>query len=243
MSKPIEIVLVDDEQLQLDYMQKLIKQAAESLGIEVSIHQYQSGEAFLFALEDHPTWNLAFLDIEMAELNGMEVARIIREKALDLELVFATAYAEYAIEGYEVQALDYLLKPISLAKITRVLTRYLEERPAEPAYIIVDIEGKPSRLNLDDLIYIEANVGETMVVLEDKTIPLKMSLTEFEKLLDERFVSTHRSYLVNLQYVSRLLKKDVALHNGEMIPLSRRRAKEVQAAFIAHYKGAVFYGD
>ena len=243
MSKPIEIVLVDDEQLQLDYMQKLIEQAAESLDIEVDIHQYLSGEAFLFALEDHPTWNLAFLDIEMAELNGMEVARIVREKVLDLELVFATAYAEYAIEGYEVQALDYLLKPISLAKITRVLTRYLEERPAEPAYIIVDIEGKPSRLNLDDLIYIEANVGETMVVLEDKTIPLKMSLTEFEKLLDKRFVSTHRSYLVNLQYVSRLLKKDVALNNGEMIPLSRRRAKEVQAAFIAYYKGTVFYGD
>ena len=56
-------------------------------------------------------------------------------------------------------------------------------------------------------------------------------------------MSTHRSYLVNLQYVSRLLKQDVALNNGEMIPLSRRRAKEVQAAFIAYYKGSVFYGD
>ena len=243
MSKPIDIVLVDDEQLQLDYMQKLIEQAADSLKIEVAIHQYQSGEAFLFALEDYPAWNLAFLDIEMAKLNGMEVARIVREKALDLELVFATAYAEYAIEGYEVQALDYLLKPINVEKITRVLTRYLEELPEEAAYIIVDIAGQPSRLNLDDVIYVEADGGEVIVVLEEKTLSLKMSLTEFEKLLDERFVSTHRSYLVNLQYVSRLLKKDVALHNGDMIPLSRRRAKDVQSAFIAHYKGSVFYGD
>lgn len=243
MAKPIEIVLVDDEQLQLDYMQRLLEQAAESLGIEMDIQQYLSGEAFLFALEDHPTWNLAFLDIEMAEINGMEVARIVREKDLDLELVFATAYAEYAIEGYAVQALDYLLKPIGLDKIERVLSRYLEEQPEKASYVIVDIDGQPSRLNLEDIIYAEANAGEVFVISEQKTLEIKMSLTDFEKLLDERFVAPHRSYLVNLQHVSRLLKKDVALNNGEKIPLSRRRAKDVQSAFIAYYKGSVFYGD
>lgn len=242
MKQAIEIVLVDDEQLQLDYMEKLIRQAAESLEIEINMSQYLSGEAFLFALEDNPTWNLAFLDIEMAELNGMEVARIVREKAPQLELVFATAYAEYAIEGYEVQALDYLLKPINLEKITRVLTRYLEEQPEEAAYIIVDIDGLSSRLNLDDMIYAEANSGEVIVVLENQTLNIKMSLADFEKKLDERFVSTHRSYLVNLQFISRLLKKDVALSNGTTIPLSRRRAKDVQSSFIAYYKGPVFYG-
>lgn len=243
MTQRIEIVLVDDEQLQLDYMQKLVQQAAASLAIQIEVHQFLSGEAFLFALEDHPNWQLAFLDIEMAELNGMEVAHIVREKAPDLELVFATAYAEYAIEGYAVQALGYLLKPISLEKVTRVLTRFLEEQPTEAIYIIVEIDGQPIRINLDDLIYAEANVGEVKLVLSDQTLLLKMSLTDFEKKLDERFVSTHRSYLVNLQYVSRLLKTDVALNNGEMVPLSRRRAKEVQAAFIAYYRGSVFYGD
>lgn len=243
MTQRIEIVLVDDEQLQLDYMQKLVQQAAASLAIQIEVHQFLSGEAFLFALEDHPNWQLAFLDIEMAELNGMEVAHIVREKASDLELVFATAYAEYAIEGYAVQALDYLLKPISLEKVTRVLTRFLEEQPTEAIYIIVEIDGQPIRINLDDLIYAEANVGEVKLVLSDQTLSLKMSLTDFEKKLDDRFVSTHRSYLVNLQYVSRLLKTDVALNNGEMVPLSRRRAKEVQAAFIAYYRGSVFYGD
>lgn len=243
MTQRIEIVLVDDEQLQLDYMQKLVQQAAASLAIQIEVHQFLSGEAFLFALEDHPNWQLAFLDIEMAELNGMEVAHIVREKAPDLELVFATAYAEYAIEGYAVQALDYLLKPISLEKVTRVLTRFLEEQPTEAIYIIVELDGQPIRINLDDLIYAEANVGEVKLVLSDQTLSLKMSLTDFEKKLDERFVSTHRSYLVNLQYVSRLLKTDVALNNGEMVPLSRRRAKEVQAAFIAYYRGSVFYGD
>lgn len=243
MKHTIEIVLVDDEQLQLDYMQKLIEQAAESLEIKIEISQYLSGEAFLFALEDHPTWNLAFLDIEMEELNGMQVARILREKSPQLELVFATAYAEYAIEGYEVQALDYLLKPINQQKITRVLKRYLEEQPEDTAYLIAEVEGQTTRLNLEDILYVEANMGEVLVVLVDQKLPLKMTLLEFQDLLDERFVATHRSYLVNLQYISRLLKKDVALSNGEKIPLSRRRAKEVQSDFIDYYKGSVFYGE
>lgn len=243
MSKQIEIVLVDDEQLQLDYMEKLVKQAADGLEIEVEIYQYLSGESFLFALEDHPTWQLAFLDIEMEQLNGMEVARKIREKAPQLELVFATAYAEYAIEGYQVQALDYLLKPITWEKVTRVLERFLVEQPEDSTYTIVDVEGEATRVNLDDIIYVEADRGEIAVVLENNNFNLRMSLSEFEKRLDDRFVSPHRSYLVNLQSVSRLLQKDVQLSNGEMIPLARRRAKDIQKAFIDFYKGQVFYDE
>lgn len=243
MVNRIEIVLVDDEQLQLDYMEKLVKQAADALEMEVDIHQYLSGEAFLFALEDHPTWNLAFLDIEMKEINGMEVARILREKAPQLELVFATAYAEYAIEGYQVQALDYLLKPINLEKVTRVLKRYVDEQPEDAAYTIVDVEGEAMRINLDEMVYVEANRGEVTVVLTDQSFNLKISLSEFEKQLDDCFVSPHRSYLVNLQFVSRLLKKDVQLSTGEAVPMSRRRAKDIQKAFIDFYKGPVFYND
>lgn len=243
MSKQIEIVLVDDEQLQLDYMEKLIKQAAKRLGVEIKIYSYLSGEAFLFALEDYPIWELAFLDIEMEGINGMEVARNIRKKAPQLELVFATAYAEYAIEGYEVQALDYLLKPINLEEMMRVVERFLEGKPEEVAYTLVEVNGEATRLNLDHILYSEANMGEITVVLEKEALDLKMSLAEFETQLDKRFVSPHRSYLVNLQFVSRLLKNDVQLTNGERIPLSRRRAKDVQKAFIAFYKGSVFYNE
>lgn len=241
LSQIIEIVLVDDEQLQLDYMKKLVEKAAKLLEVKVEISQYLTGESFLFALEDHPTWNLAFLDIEMKEINGMEVARIIRKKSPQLELVFATAYAEYAVEGYEVQALDYLLKPITLEKIKRVLTRYLEEQPEDNTYIIVDIEGEATRLNLKDIHSAEASMGEVIVQLKNKNLPLKMSLLELRGLLDSRFISPHRSYLVNLQYVDQLSKQDVLLNSGIKIPLSRRRAKEVQAAFIDYYKGSVFY--
>lgn len=241
--KTVEIVIVDDEQLQLDHMKKLIRQAADELEIEVNLREYLSGEAFLFALEDHPTWDLAFLDIEMAELNGMEVARIVREKAPQLALVFATAYAEYAVEGYEVQALDYLLKPIDSIKVKRVFKRYLEEQPEDFEYIILDVAGESVRIDLDEIFYVEANKRELILNLTDKKLSITMTLTDFADLVDERFTLTHRSYLVNLKHVSKLLKQDVQLSSGEKIPLSRRRAKEVQAAFINFYKGQVFYDE
>lgn len=243
MAKKIEIVLVDDEQLQLDYMEDLLGQAVKQLDIEVELHQYLSGEAFLFALADHPTWDLAFLDVEMEALNGMEVARIVREKAPQLSLVFATAYAEYAIEGYEVQALDYLLKPINVEKIVRVLKRFLEKQPEDAAYTIVESDGESIRLNLEDILYVEASKREVIIYLSDNILNINMSLSDFIELVDERFVLTHRSYLVNLEHISRLLRQDVELSNDEKIPLSRRRTKEVQTAFIAYYRGSVFYDE
>ncbi len=239
----IEIAIVDDEQLQLSHMRKLIEQSAAELKLEIFIHEYLSGEAFLFALEDHPAWQLAFLDIEMKGINGMQVARIIREKAPQLALVFATAYVEYAIEGYQVQALDYLLKPIHSEKVTQVLQRYAAKQPETAEYVIIEVNGESQRIDLKEIIYVEANKKEITIYLTTKAITLTMTLTDFAQLVDERFTFTHRSYLVHLAHISKLLKQDVQLSNGEKIPLSRRRAKEVQAAFIQFYKGQVFYDE
>lgn len=243
MPKIIQIVLVDDEQIQLDYMRQLVEAAAKSLSIQVSVQHFLSEESFLFALDDHPEWDLAFLDIEMHELNGMEVARIVREKSPQLALVFATAFAEYAVEGYEVQALDYLLKPINPDKVKRVLARFLSTQPEEARFIIVDIDGEPLRIELDSILYVEANKREVVVRLVDDAYNVRMSLSEFANLLDNRFITTHRSYYVNIEYISQLLKQDVQLTNGEMIPLSRRLAKETQAAFIEFYRKSVFYDE
>lgn len=241
--REIQLVLVDDEQLQLDYMQQLLEELASELNLKLQIFQYSSAEAFLFALEDHPSWDLAFLDIEMKLMNGMELAKIIRQKAPDMQIVFATAYAEYAIEGYSVQALDYLLKPIKKINIRQVLERLLNQKNTEAAFIVVEYLGEMQRIELDELLYIEALGREVKLKLPHKELLIKEGLAEITDKLDERFIKTHRSYVVNLEYVSRLQKNDVVLSTNETIPLSRRLAKSVQSAFIDFYKGSVFYDD
>ncbi|UUX34246.1 LytR/AlgR family response regulator transcription factor [Fundicoccus culcitae] len=241
MTEHLKVVIVDDEQRQLDHMQNLLNQSAKQLKITIDIDQYTSGEAFLFALEDHLDWQIAFLDIEMKAVNGMEVAKIIREKAPQLALVFATGYAEYAIEGYEVQALAYLLKPIKVEKVQVVIERFLAIQPEEEPSIIIESQGKHVRLLLNQIVYVEANQRELSIITNEESYSIKQSLTEFSKSLDHRFIQTHRSYIVNLQYVNQILTQDITLTNGMCIPLSRRKAKTVQKAFIDYYKGSVFY--
>lgn len=239
----LKIVLVDDEQIQLTYMTQLLKQAAEELKLQIQIDTYLSGEAFLFALEYHLDWELAFLDIEMAALNGLSVAKKLRQHAPQMALVFATAYAEYAVEGYEVQALDYLLKPINQGKIVKVLDRFLSMRPEETKYLILEVAGEQMRFALNDIVFLEAKKRDVLIHTPSDSYTSRQSLAQIADLIDERFVQTHRSYYVNLDYVTHLLKQAVQLSTGEEIPLSRRQAKQTQSAFIEHYRKSVFYDD
>ena len=97
--RSIHIAIVDDETIQLNYMNQLVNQVAKKMEMSAKISLYESGEAFLFALDNQPKWDLVFLDIQMKGLDGMTVAQVIRQKAPQLHVVFATAYAEYAIHG------------------------------------------------------------------------------------------------------------------------------------------------
>lgn len=100
----LHIAIVDDEKIQLDSMRALIKQAAEELELIVHLSIFSSGEQFLFELEDYSNLDLVFLDIEMNQIDGLAVAQKMREKDSEMTNVFATVFAEYAVQGYEVQA-------------------------------------------------------------------------------------------------------------------------------------------
>lgn len=141
MSPEINVAIVDDESIQLESMKTLINKAATELSINVQLHYFSSGEEFLFKLDEHKNLAMVFLDIEMKNIDGLEIARKIREKDKLLTIVFATAYAEYAVQGYEVQALDYLLKPIEVDKIKRVLQRHLDRKPLLQESMTLEVKG------------------------------------------------------------------------------------------------------
>lgn len=234
----IHIVVVDDELLQRQHMVHMIESVCQSLDIQVKLASYESGESFLFALEDHPEWDLAFLDIEMKSLNGMEVAQYIRDKAPQIRIAFATAYAEYAIEGYQVNALDFLLKPIQKQDIQRIIEKYLAIKPEEKLHLMIeDIEGNRSALALDQLIAVEVNGRQLSLTTTEGSLLMSGSLAQLKEKLPESFVSPHRSYLVNLDHVDAISKQEILMSNGNSIPLSRRLAKEIQQAYIQHYQG------
>lgn len=239
----VSIVIVDDDELQQAHMRQLVNDATQQLDININLTIFPSSEALLFAMEDHPEWELVFLDIEMGGMNGMEAARQIRQHNSDIQLVFATGYAEYAVEGYGVQALDYLLKPITSSTIERVLERFLNLQVEPETYVIFNVSGDPKRVNLSEILYLEALQGQVLVHLSGDVLTLNESLSQVTRQLNDRFIPVHRSYWVNLEAVDQLLKQDVLLTNGNKIPMSRRQSKDVQQAFIEFYRGKVFYHE
>lgn len=243
MADHIKIAIVDDEDIQVDTMTSLIKETAARLSLSVSLIDFSSGEAFLFALEDHPDLDMVFLDIEMNQTDGLEVAKKIRQTDKDLTIVFATAYAEYAVQGYDVQALDYLLKPIELDKVKRVLKRHLDRQPAVVEKVTLESQGEVIKLALDDILYVEVNRRECEIHTLNGPVTVSRTLKELSEELSDDFIQTHRSYLVNVSHMNRLLKTDIELSNGTVVPVSRRLVKQVQEQFVMHNKGAVFYDD
>ena len=236
----LNIVVVDDEQIQRDYMEALIQQVCQTLKVDCSITCLESSEHFLFELEEHPEWQLLFLDIEMPALDGMSLAHQIRQIAPQIEIIFATGYSEYAVAGYQVDALDFLVKPIEHSDIERVIQKYLNIQPVQEYYVLVDtVDGVSRALNANEIYWVEVNRRRLTVGLEDEHIELGETLAAFKEKLNADFISPHRSYLINLNHVSAVQANEVQMEDGTAIPLSRRLIKEVQAAFVSHYrKGA-----
>ncbi|MCR8969800.1 response regulator [Facklamia sp. 7083-14-GEN3] len=216
--RTVQIVLADDEAIQRKNMAHMLETACQKLQIKPIIACYESGEAFLFHLEDHHEWQIAFLDIEMAEMTGMELAHQLREKAPYLKIIFATAYAEYAVEGYQVDALDFLLKPINQSAVERVLTKFLQLQPKSEKFVVVeDLLGKKHAFELDDLILVEVNKRQLRLVLASQEIFISGPLAHFKEDLDQHFVAPHRSYLINLNHVESIGKEEVLLSSGDRV--------------------------
>ncbi len=230
------IAVVDDDDRQKEYLIKLVKKWADSRSIAADVCGYGSAEAFLFDYEDKPV-SLLLLDIEMKGQNGMELAKRLRARGDSLPVVFITGFADYMSEGYDVEALHYLLKPLDDAKLIRVLDRYAERKVDAVGELVVDTENGSMHLNLSELLYVEA-FGRTcrLYMHNGRRIDAYAGIGEFrEKLPAGEFVNCHRSYTVNLRYVRAVGRTCLTLDNGEQILVSRRLYGEVGKAFTAYY--------
>lgn len=228
----ITIALCDDDSEQIKNLRRLIGEWADGKPFAVNIAGYESGEQFLFEYQDNPC-NLLLLDIEMSGINGMELAKKLRSAGDMLPIIFITGYSDYMADGYDVEALHYLLKPVETDKLFAVLDRYAARQGRSEEIILTTADGT-CRAAADSIAYIEAFGRKTAVHLRDKTVlECNMSISEFENF--SGFIHCHRSYIVNLEQVRSITKTSVILETGEEIPLSRRLYNEVNKSFIEFY--------
>ena len=225
------ISVCDDDPSQLNSLRAMLTEWNQA----ARIIEYTSAEQFLFGYPDAPC-DLLLLDIEMGDMNGMELAHKLRDKGDMLPIIFITGYSEFMQDGYDVEALHYLLKPVDKDKLFSVLDRYASRHPADSRVIFPGGEESVC-VNADDIMYLEAFGKKTQITLKDgKEIECTCGLSAAAERLGEGFVSCHRSYIVNIGYIRSISKTEITLDNGRKIPLSRRLYDSVNKAFIGFYK-------
>lgn len=231
---PLTVAVCEDNEEQCTAMRRLLDLWSSDKPFALVIDEYISAEAFLFAYPEKPC-DLLILDIEMGGINGMELAKRLREKSDMLPILFVTGFSDYMNEGYEVEALHYLLKPVDKDKLFGVLDRYIKKRRPDKE-IILKSENETLRLPSDGIAYCEAMGKKTSVFpINGSPKECDLGINDIKSLLPEEFIFTHRSYIVNLRYVKIIRKTELELDSGAVIPVSRRLYKEINEKFIGFY--------
>ena len=233
----MRIAICEDNREHTEILSEMVNRWAKKENIQVIIGHYQSAEQFLFCMKDELPYDLAFLDIQMSKINGLQLARMIREEDRLIFLVFTTALKKYAPKGYEVSAFRYLIKPLQEDEVFQVLTtanRMLVERKRET--VIVTRGDETRRIFLDDIYYIEVDNHYIILHLHEETIRFKAKLKEFEVQFKEpQFCKCHRSYIVNLKYTGKISREGVEIDGKRTLPISRSRWEALNHCYMEYY--------
>ena len=215
-----QCLIIDDEELARELIETHLRQidgfelvASCASAIEASRHLR------------HQSIDLLFLDIEMPVLKGTEFFKNIEQKP---KVIFTTAYRDYALDGFELNAVDYLLKPITFARFFKAIEKFktqqqkvikethLKEVSETDDFIFVSKNRKKVKVIFDDILYVESLKDYVKINLVNETHVVKYGISAFEKKLDMRFIRIHRSYIVNRTKVTSYTKSDIEIGSIEI---------------------------
>ena len=225
-----KIAICDDSQADTEYLTTLVKEWAKDR--TAIIKTFPSAEAFLFNYAEEKDFDILLLDIEMGKMDGVTMAKVIRQDNESVQIVFITGYSEYIADGYDVAALHYLIKPVKTEQLLSVLDRAAERLKKNEKELLLKTADETVVMPVREIRYLD--VQQNYVTVHGKTdVTVKRTLGEFEKELDERFFRLGRSYIVNLTRVRRISKTEVILTDGSAIPLPRGQYDALNRAIIA----------
>ncbi len=231
MPELIRCILVDDEPVAREILENHLSKIAS---VRVVGSCKSAIEAFQVINTEKV--DLVFLDINMPEISGLSFARSINK---NIKVIFTTAYRDYAVDGFDLQAVDYLLKPISFDRLLQAINKYLDENapvknyepveitPERSDYFFVRADRKMIKIDFAEIRFVESLSDYVKIHLSDKIVVTRETITNIEtKLPQHDFIRTHRSFIVSIPNIDSFTNEYVEM-NKKQIPISRSYKKEV----------------
>lgn len=244
----IKAVIIEDESKAAQMLEIMIKKNNTDINIVDKCADLPSGVRSI--KKNKP--NVVFLDIEMPGYNGLQLLEFFNEDEIDFEIIFTTAFNDYAIKAFELSAIDYVLKPIQIDKLNAAIEKYRKKQQKDLALynkmqllknnmngenkrIVVPVVSGVEVLKLTDIMYLQANGSYCNIYLNNNThLIVGKNLKYFEDLIadDKLFFRNNRSFLVNISYVKKVLKSnggELILQNNTSLPINTDRFDELVA--------------
>ncbi|MGO0904339.1 LytR/AlgR family response regulator transcription factor [Clostridioides difficile] len=231
------IVICEDDITQMAFLRECILKSLEGVSSQIELLEFNSGEELLeSALEGV---DIYFLDIQMLQLTGMDVAKIIRETNDTSEIIFITSIVDYIQEGYKVRAYRYLLKPIDFESLNENILNCISDIiKKRENFMLIENKGIINKILINSIMYIEVRKKVLTIHTTDGIYNTNNSMDKIELELEKyNFFRCHKSYLINMEYIQLICKNTVVINN-EDIPVSKYRISDLKTK-LTHVLGDV----
>lgn len=230
------IAIVEDEQENIETTKGYIRRFEAESGERFEVSCYTDGDEI--TADYRAVYDIIFLDVKMKRMDGMETAKYIRTLDRDVILIFITNMAQYAIKGYAVDALDFLLKPLSYFAFAEQLRRSVERLKArKTAYLLLPIENGVRKMDVSQVYYIESFKHQMIVHTKEGEFTLSETMRELEgRLAGSDFFRCNNCYLINLMHVGGV-KDSTVVVAGQELAISRPRKKAFMEALVNYVGG------
>ena len=233
----IKIAVIDDLEFERETLKSYLARMEVDCKQSFNVKYYTCSEEVLADTESK--FDIMIFDIDMPGMNGMDAAREIRKRDVNVVIMFVTKVAQYAINGYEVGAVDYVLKPLSYydfqMKINRALHKVSSNKDSS---VVVDSLDGVCSLKISDIVYVEVMLHYVIYHTKSGEFRCRNSMKDVEKeLYTHNFRRTHKSYLVNLKYVKMIKTLEIEMEDGVLLPISRKWKNEFMQDYITYIKG------
>lgn len=220
--KRIKCIVVDDEPLAVSLLGSYVEKIPF---FELVFSTENPIEALEYIRKNEA--DLIFLDIQMSELTGINFMKIVGDK---MKYILTTAYSEYALEGYEHNVIDYLLKPISFDRFQKSALKAQERFPTNEtsanSYFFVKSSGQQHKINFDEILYIESIKDYVNIKTDNQEYIVLDTLKSLENQLPENFARVHKSFILNLDKIEKIDVRNVFLNSGKEIPIGETYKSE-----------------